>query len=774
MKNALSGSCPWRLFGLLLALTLGTSRPAASQNNASFGFEFRPAAKVVQGTDTLRNAWAGGLNSPQFSNLDLNADQQPDLVVFDRITNRVLPFLSVATTTGRAWQFAPDYAALFPTDLNSWMVLRDYDCDGRPDLFTADASGSNIRVFRHEPDAQGRPAFRLVTSLLTYFDPGPLGGNINIAVGGYNMPAIEDVDGDGRPDVLSPEFGTTTPSIYYYRNISPANNCGALRFELASRAWGGVRICGDGCASFLFGDDQCRPAPARPTHTVGYNLGAFDVDGDGDLDLLSGRSNCPDLTVLRNDGTRALARFTAAGLNAPAPFNSQPARVPNQPAAYPVDVTFDGRPDLVIAPNLFDNRDNDDTVDTRQSVLLYRNVGPGLVREQPDFLQSGMLDLSEQAAPTFADLDADGLVDMLVGAVSRATTGGPYRAVLHYYRNVGTRLKPIFKLETDDYLGLSGRRLASVRPVLVDLNEDGRPDLVYAAFGLTSSVGTLTYVLNTAAAGQPAAFNLSAAGTLANLPTQRYAMPCFADIDGDGHPDLLLGVTGSSAAFPGGPLRYYRNTGTGNLAQRFVLQNNDFGQLRTSTDEMPSYLSPAVADFDGDGRPDLLTADAGGNVRFFADLRRQPTAFQGRTDLFFSTLSQQFEPARWGSSFYMRLVPAAADVNGDGVPELFLGQETGGISSFASRRSTVTATQPAAAVLALRVYPNPATAQLSVEAAQPVRLALLDLTGRLVRAETPDAARTHQLSVADLPAGLYLVRARSLNGATTVRRLQVQ
>ncbi|WP_019946354.1 T9SS type A sorting domain-containing protein [Hymenobacter aerophilus] len=763
---------------LALAVLLpgAAALPAAAQQSTGFGFEFRPVAKVVQAGDTLRQAWAGGLNSPQFSNLDLNADQQPDLVVFDRISHRVLPFLSVAASGGgRSWLFAPEYAALFPAGLTSWVLLRDYDCDGRPDLFTADERGSNIRVFRNEPDALGRPAFRLITNALSYLVPGF--GNVNIAAGAYNMPAIEDVDGDGRLDVVVTEFDSSTPRLYFYRNTSTAA-CGGLSFGLQSDNWGGVRIRGFSCGGFTFGPDQCRPAPLRPLHTTGYNLTLFDVDGDGRPDLLTGRTNCAELTVLRNEGTAQQALFTAAGLNAPAPFSGQAPRVPNLPAAYPADVNFDGRPDLLLAPNLFDNRDNNDTVDTRRVVQLYRNTGaasgPRLVREPAGFLHPDMLDVGEQAAPTFADLDGDGLVDMLVGGLNRADAGGPFRAALSYYRNVGTRRKPVFQLMDADYLELSRLKLAALRPVLADLNEDGRPDLLYSSFSLRGGGGTIRYVLNTAAAGQPAAFNLAAAVELPNLPNQRFTMPAVADVDGDGHPDLLLGVTGASAAFPGGPLRYYRNTGTGELSQRFQLENNDYGQLRNSDGSLPGYLSPAVADFDRDGRLDLLTADTQGNLRLFADLRAQPAAFSGRSNIIFNPLSQQLEVARWGSSFEMRLVPAAADVNGDGVPELFLGQETGGISSFVGRGGLLTAVQPTAPSSgpAVRVFPNPATAQVTVEAAEPVRLTLFDLLGRTVHPETA-AARVHRLSVAGLAPGVYVVRCQNAAGAVSVQRLTV-
>ncbi|WP_139925473.1 T9SS type A sorting domain-containing protein [Hymenobacter sp. DG01] len=757
----------------LAALLSGFSLPASAQSSAPFGFEYRDVAKVVHGTYTLRNPWVGGLNSPQFSNIDLNADQEPDLFVFDRAAGRVFTFLSVAAPTGRAWQYAPEYEALFPAGLQSWALLRDYDCDNRPDLFTY-ANGGNIRVYHHEPDAQGRPGFRLVTSQLTYFDPDPvLGGDINITGGGYNMPDVRDVNGDGRLDIVTYDFASPFPAVNYYRNTS-TTACGGLQFALGSDHWGGFAACLGPCTSFAFGTEQCQSAPLRPQHTGGYNLTLLDLDGDGDQDVLTGRDNCAELVSLRNDGTAQTTNMPRSGLNTSFPAGTAAARVPNFPAAYLADVTFDGRPDVLVAPNLYDNVD---TVETRQSVWLYRNTGTGaaptLVREQTDFLQRDMLEVSEAAAPTFGDVDGDGLLDMLVGGVSRNNAAGFYRASLSLYRNTGTATQPAFQLVTTDYLGLLSRKYTQLKPVLTDLNRDGALDLVYSATrpGVTAgqaATHAVYYLLNTAAPGRAAVFGTTPA-TLATLPASAGNALCFTDVDVDGRLDLLLGT---NVPDEGGSLRYYRNTGAANLSQAFALQEADFGQLRTATGQRPVNLHPAVADFDGDGRPDLLTADASGQIRFFSNYRAQTGAFQGRTDLFYNALTGQFLAGRLGTAALFHYALAAPDLTADGAPELFLGLEGGGVTSFVTRNRLITSQQTAQATLPLQVYPNPALTAATVEAAQPVRVTLLDLAGRVVRPATPPA-RQHRLDLTGLAAGIYLVRCQALTGETAVRRLEV-
>ena len=764
-----------RFYSFLLAL-LAVAATAQGQAGAGFGFEARPAAAVVQGGDTLRNAWAGGLNTPQFSTLDLNGDGQNDLFAFDRESRRCYTFLSVtapAAPAGRRWQYAPRYEALFPVGLESWALLRDYDCDGRPDLFTY-VNGGDIRVFRNVP-AGGQVSFQLITNQIEF--SGSFAGLANLTIGGYNTPAIQDVNGDGKLDIMAYDF-VSASYIELYLNTSPGTCGGALSFALATDNWGSIRACG-GCAEYMLNGQACFTAARQPTHTGGHTLLLLDLDGDGDQDLLDGRDNCPELVRLLNLGTTAAPVLGPAGISASFPSAAAPARVPVFPAGYSFDTNFDGRPDLVVAPAMLDN--HDDQVSLSHSVQLFENTAasgaPAFVNRPAGFLQSDMLDVSEGAAPTFGDLDGDGLPDMLIGNHADRVNG-VYRAALAHYRNVGTRTRPVFRFVTADYLGLAAQGLEGLKPVLVDLNRDGALDLAYSAWDRGTNV--LYYVLNTAPAGRPVALTAAAvrfkpqgATTTGILPYAREDMPCFADVDNDGYVDLLIGT--NEAREPGMSLRYFRNRARGPLDSAFVLVDNDFGRIREATGLRPLNLSPTVADFDGDGRPDLVTADATGLLRFYADYRAQVGgAFLERTDLLYNAFSGQYQPTRLGQGIDTHYGLATADLNHDGAPELLVGTQAGGVLSYGTRNRVATATQPAAArALALRIYPNPATATATVETAAPTRLVLLDLTGRVVRPASA-AQRIHQLDLVGLAAGVYLVRAVGADGSAAVQRLAVQ
>ena len=85
------------------------------------------------------SALSGGINAGQFSNIDLNLDGIMDLIVFDKSGNKLSPFINDNGT----FIYAPKYRNNFPS-MHDWVLLTDYNCDGKNDIFTYSSGGMAV------------------------------------------------------------------------------------------------------------------------------------------------------------------------------------------------------------------------------------------------------------------------------------------------------------------------------------------------------------------------------------------------------------------------------------------------------------------------------------------------------------------------------------------------------------------------------------------------------------------------------------------------------
>src|SRR5690554_6792235 len=69
--------------------------------------------------------WAGGLNGVQYGKVDLNNDGIDDIAAYDRSSGRVLCFLR----NGETYEYAPQYEAFLPSEIQNFFILKDYDGD---------------------------------------------------------------------------------------------------------------------------------------------------------------------------------------------------------------------------------------------------------------------------------------------------------------------------------------------------------------------------------------------------------------------------------------------------------------------------------------------------------------------------------------------------------------------------------------------------------------------------------------------------------------------
>lgn len=714
----------------------------------SFRYEQRPSA-VVSGK-TLPNAFAGGLNACQFSMMKLDADSRDDLVVFDRTASKVSTFLAQADGSFR---YDPSYEPMFPAMLN-WMLLVDYDADGRRDLFTYTTAG--IRLFRNVSTA-GQVRFQPVADPLMVEG---FSGLLPIYGSPVDIPAITDLDDDGDIDVLAAQVGGSY--VVYYENLSRNRTPGpgalpGLDFKRNGDCWGNFII--NDCEAFAFGVN-CQgggriatpTAGARPAHS-GITLTIADTDGDNRKDILLGHVGCFNVNQIRNATTNdAKANFVSAETKFPA---NAPVDFPSFLATFLEDIDGDGDADLLVSPN---NSGNDGGLtDYRASNWFYRNTGtrtkPAYELVQKNFLQDGMIDLGENSAPALADLDGDGDADLLVGHAGTITSAGT-RAGLWYFENKGTANDPAFELITTDYLGLAqSLNVTYTVPQLIDMDGNQTPDLV-----LTSRAGRVVQVrvfLNTAPRGSAARYVAAEARTWPVPSTIGLReLLTFADVDRDGLIDLLVGKQI-------GTVEYYRNTGS-NAAPVYAPQSQTFGNL--AGDITSGTRSLVVADLNGDNRPELVTGSYNGQLRLyrFPDSPTQPAV------LLDSLKSLPFA----GTD----LTLAAADLDGDKLPDLVLGTIAGGLRFIKndSEKVLITATEPTTDDTTPWAYPNPTDRYVTVRPPHDGTAEVINLAGQVVRAGAPVRAYDETtIDLGDLPEGTYLVRLLAPNKPARVEKVVI-
>lgn len=700
-----------------------------------------------------RFALAGGMGNAQFSNSDLDGDGDQDLIAFDRVGGVWLPFENVATTAGSAnYVFKYEWQSRFPA-VESWALLRDYNCDGIEDIFCNYRRPSmgliGIGVFRGQRGSDGRVSYHLEKDMLFYPDPSQPTQLLNIFVSNIDVPAIEDVDGDGDMDILT--FNTGGGFVELYRNRSQENGdgCDSLDFVLGDNCWGRFYESGisetldlspniDSCANYA----NWQPVQRNPRHS-GSTVAALDMDNDGDLELFLGDISFQNIAMLRNGGSAALAFVDSQQIFFPA--NSRAVDLHAYPAVYFVDVNNDGQRDMLATPSV------DDLSENKACVWRYDNIGtaaaPIFDFVETDFLVGRMLDFGGSSAPALVDFDGDGDLDLLVASSGIFITATSFRRSLWAFENIGTSVAPSFRLRDVDFGRLSQYNFERMIPSFGDLDADGDFDLL-----LGTVDGKLTYIENTGSStvmsfAQPR-LNYS------SIDVGNHSAPCLFDLDEDGDLDLIVGERN-------GNLNYFENTGTAAAATFSTTANSQtFGLIDTRVNGVEGNSAPFVAVHNGDWL--LLVGSEQGTVLWYDNMRGNLAgSFTLRPNL------PNLDEGR-------QSVVTAADLNGDGLLDLIVGNKRGGIAAFSADLTAVGISEIVQNnqqnLSQYSLFPNPSQAGQRVHIKQKVgqsadirQVQLFNAQGQRVQQynfEAQSFDNSAQLCIdlpADLPQGLYFL-----------------
>ncbi|HET9053944.1 MAG TPA: VCBS repeat-containing protein, partial [Cyclobacteriaceae bacterium] len=598
--------------------------------SAQFLYEMDQSIPVTgEGGISLKNPWGGGLNAVQINTLDLNRDAKEDLVIFDRMGNLVLTFLQGEGE----YVYAPEYEILFPQGITNWLLLRDFNGDGRKDIFTGDAAlGMRVYINKTQPGQalswqpflffNGTSKGPLLLTKKTTKDPLQLSYD--------DLPAIVDADGDGDLDIFVMDFPGGS-RIEFHKNFSVERNDGSLDsldFERVNTHWAGVSECG--CGEFAFNTSSCSTS-GRENHAGGKSLFAFDADNDGDLDMLFAEAECDQLFLFENESGDADPNnaIINSAISYPGTFS-----MANFPSPYLEDVDFDGVRDLLISPNLFFREFNE--TNFKQSVWFYKNTGthavPVYAPVNTGFLQNEMIDVGDNAVPAFFDTDNDGDQDMFIGCYINSNYGA---ASVYFFENTGTSTEPQLAFVTDDYRGLSALNLVNIKPKFADINGDTKKDLVFTATGTTTQ---LYYILNTGTSA--ADFSGSVVTPGFEITSREEITP--VDVNQDGLQDLIVGkLTGA--------LDYWKNTGTAS-SPVFILEQENY--LTLSSTVLRQSPSVAIGDLNNNGKDDLIYGDQTGKITLISNFREAANASGSITNIVYNSTLDDYTAQNLGGRIW--------------------------------------------------------------------------------------------------------------------------
>jgi len=503
--------------------------------------------------------------------------------------------------------FAAPHFSLALNDGDSLSSPEFADIDGDGDLDAFVGETNGSLFFFENIGTTDSPVFASpVENPFSIADLGP---------GATTSPAFADIDDDGDLDLF---VGQYSGSIAYFENIGSPENP-----SFATPSVNPFSLTDVGTA-------------ASPTFA--------DIDDDGDLDAFVGEIS-GSTYFFENVGTPTTPSF--------GPVTTDPFGLVNVALVLPLTP-------VVFSSPAFADVDGDGDLDafigayTGHCVFM-RNLGSPSV---PAFGTASILpqigDVGFNATPALVDIDADGDFDIFVGELSRS---------VHFFENTGSDSAFNFARPAANPFGL-GDVISFASPVFVDIDGDGDLD----AF-IGQQPGTVVFFENTGSAAAPA-FPASTTNPFGLTDVGQYSAPAFADIDGDGDLDALIGE-GTGNFF------YFENVGSSTAPSFAAAVVEPFGLAGAGPESRPCF-----ADIDGDGDLDLFAGHAAGNIFFF-----QNTG---------SATSPAFAPAvinPFGlGDIGTDSTPAFADIDGDGDLDAFTGEGRGAIVYF---ENIGTATAPA-------------------------------------------------------------------------------
>jgi hypothetical protein len=731
---------------------------------AQFSYYLDPISfPVIENNLPVNQAFTGGLNAVNLSKTDINLDGFKDLMVFDKTDEKMHVYLY--NNINNTFVYNPEFSNIFPK-LKVFGLFKDYNNDGIEDIYTVVQANAGLSVFKSSA-LSGQRTFALKLSngfpFLTgdYYPPSPPSGNVNISIGGDQIPGIYDIDNDGDLEIFHYPTTGLSSVMQAFKNVSVEQygTADTLDFERIDACYGKFRelVCNPYLLyplskAPLGVDTLCKlnnflafNAP-KNDNQKSQNLDPnssmmfFDQNHDGNADILMSDFTCDSIRFLK--GSNQAGYNVIQSVTSKFPNTTHPIKMIS-PTAYYEDIDNDGLKDLVFSTN------NVNAI-AKKSIWYYKNIATSA--SVPDtfslvtkgLLQDETVDVGFQSHPVLFDIDNDGDNDLFIGSgyeIDNATNLAT--SSIYYYNNSGTASAPIFTLVSNDYLNLQSYNLKSLRPAFGDLDNDGDADLIVGA-----ADGKLYYFDNTGTSGGLPIFNY----INNKFPSPTYDMgdfssPIIVDINGDGFKDIISGRAN-------GKLALIKQTSLNN----FTITKPWGGIQVCSFVNCNAITVPAILKYNGINY--LAVGATNGQVYLYDNL----SLVTNDTLQLLDTNILHFNP------YFVKSSLAIGDLNGDNKPDMILGNARGGIYAFQGDTSAFSSFSQVKNDKQNGVlFPNPATNKITIsKVSKNDKIKIFNALGQefSIAYKTVFKNNAVELSITDLPSGFYCIY---INNHTTYK-----
>ncbi|WP_207425024.1 FG-GAP-like repeat-containing protein [Pedobacter sp. SYSU D00535] len=685
--------------GLSSAGTLGILRNTSSSGSSAY---------LSQGSITA------GSNPAAVSAPDMNRDGKPDLLWVSKGSNSF--FVSLNTSQAGSISFTSPFA--FQVNAPSTITAGDLDLDGKPDVVVGHVLENRVSIYRNvsinDTTQFSLPQVFTADAPVTCIAIGDMNndktqdlviGHATVAsvliYGGGSTPdyigfgpqlrltaastvsslKLNDIDGDGKVDIV-----TTGAAVSAFRNTNTGNSLSfstgtTLPFSGTSTGLAVADLDGDRMPEVVISDKNNNNASvykntstsglinfssavnfATGAEPAGILINDFDGDGVPDLAAANSSTSANSVSILRNLTNQPEANaasvpkitsfspssgvngtsVTITGTNfSPTPGNNivyfgavkaqvQAASSTSLTVAVPLSATF--APITVTVNNL---------TAYSQKPFMVKQVNP-IQMESKTFSPKSDFPTGGVNSVAVGDLDGDGKSEIIATSVSLS----PHATTIAVLKNTGSREQISFDPKLNFTTGESPSAAA-----LGDFNGDGKLDVVTA----NQNGNSVSVLIN------------NTAGTISFQPKIDLttginpSAVAVTDIDQDGKPDIVV-TNGGEKSFS-----IFRNTSTNGTVS--FADKVDFAAGS-------SPVSLAIADFDGDGKPDVAV---GSMTSTTIDIRRNESSIG----------SISFAGSTYVNASAYLLSLAAGDLNNDNKPDLIAANDLTHTVSVIKNTSTI-------------------------------------------------------------------------------------